>query len=52
MSKGIKLVLAVLAVYLGLSFLHLWLNIGLDKVMPGRESQAESSFRVGFLPVT
>jgi hypothetical protein len=52
MSKGLKIVLAVAALYLGLSFLHVWINIGFDKFLPSREAQAESSFRVGFLPVT
>jgi hypothetical protein len=52
MSKGLKIVLAVVALYLGLSFLHVWINIGLDKFLPTRKDKAETSFRVGFLPVT
>lgn len=52
MSKVIRLILAVLAVYAGLSFLHVWLNIGLDRFRPAGEGRAKGSFRVGFLPVT
>ena len=52
MSKGLKLVVAVLVIYVGLSFLHVWLNIGIDKVLPSRSDKAKTSLRVGFLPVT
>ena len=52
MSKGAKLVLGVFVVYLGLAFAHAWLNIGLDKFNFAREKAGQSSFRVGFLPVT
>ncbi len=52
MSKGTKLVVGVFATYLVLAFMHAWLNIGLDKFNFMGEKDGESSFRVGFLPVT
>ena len=52
MSKGLKLGLYVLAAYLCLAVLHVRLNIGLDAFNFTGEGRAESSFRVGFLPVT
>jgi hypothetical protein len=61
MSKGLKITVIVLLSYLSLSTLHIWLNIGLDKFMPGflvsstareRASLDKNKFRVGFLPVT
>ena len=52
MSKGLKLVLGVFAAFLGLSFLHAWLNIGLEKFNFLGGQQAHASVRVGFLPVT
>lgn len=52
MNKGFKIVAAVLAAFMGLTFLHVWLNIGFDKFMPKAAGESEGSFRVGFLPVT
>ncbi len=52
MSKGLKITLAVLVSFLGLTFLHLWLNIGFDRLGWTKSDKAQSSFRVGFLPVT
>lgn len=52
MSKTMKLVLSVLLIYIGLSFTHAWLNIGLDKINLFSASDTEAKFRVGFLPVT
>jgi hypothetical protein len=52
MSKGMKIVLLVLAMFLGISILHVWLNIGFDKLGFGGRKQDETTFRVGFLPVT
>lgn len=49
-SKGLRLVLGVFVAFLGLSVLHVWLNIGFDKF--GFGEQQAASFRVGFLPVT
>ena len=51
MPKGFRTVLIVLLVFLTITVLHVWLNIGFDTL--GLTSQkAETSFRVGFLPVT
>lgn len=49
-----KITLAVLALYLGITALHFWLNIGFDKLGFTRAESAASElkFRVGFLPVT
>ena len=52
MSKGLKIVLIVIAAFIGISILHVWLNIGFDKLGFGQRVEGESSFRVGFLPVT
>ena len=51
-SKGLNIVLAVLATFLLISLLHVWLNIGFDKLRWGGDEKAQSSFKVGFLPVT
>jgi hypothetical protein len=51
MSKGIRIVLIVLLAFLSISILHVWLNIGFDKLGFTQTAQAET-FRVGFLPVT
>jgi hypothetical protein len=51
MSKGIRIVLIVLLAFLSISILHVWLNVGFDKLGFTRTAQAET-FRVGFLPVT
>ncbi|HYY99406.1 MAG TPA: hypothetical protein VE642_12470 [Pyrinomonadaceae bacterium] len=51
MSKGLRLSLGVLAAFLCLSFLHVWLNIGFDKFGLFAD-KSEEAFRVGFLPVT
>jgi hypothetical protein len=52
MSKGLKLVLSVLAVFFCITLLHVWLNIGFKNLGIGGSAQNESSMRVGFLPVT
>jgi hypothetical protein len=52
MSKGKKIILGVLAGFLCISLLHVWLNIGFDKFMPARAGVAQNSVRVGYLPVT
>jgi len=52
MPKGIKITVTVLALFFGLSLLHVWLNIGFEKFSWRRASDSEASFRVGFLPVT
>lgn len=52
MSKGMKIAVTVLTAFFGLSFLHIWLNIGFEKFRWKGKEAPESSFRVGFLPVT
>jgi hypothetical protein len=52
MSKGWKILLFVLVMYLSIVALHLVLNIGLDKLgLTSQQAQAQT-FRVGYLPVT
>lgn len=51
-SKGPKILLGVFAAFIGLTVLHLWLNIGFDKVLPNSADSSAASYRVGFLPVT
>jgi hypothetical protein len=51
MPKGLRIVTLVTLAFMTISILHVWLNIGFDKL--GLTTQkAEASFRVGFLPVT
>jgi NitT/TauT family transport system substrate-binding protein len=52
MSKGLKIGFGVLFAFVTLSFLHVWLNIGLAKLGLKGAEETEKSFRVGFLPVT
>lgn len=54
MSKRLKVSLTVVLVVAGLGFLHLWQNVGFENIGIGGNKQLveESSFRVGFLPVT
>ena len=52
MSKNYRIVGLALVTYLGIASLHLWLNIGWEKLGLFRSSKTEASFRVGFLPVT
>ncbi len=52
MSKGLRLVLSVFVAFLGLSLLHVWLNIGFQKLNFLASKSGETAFRVGFLPVT
>ena len=49
MNKFLKLIAVVLAAFVCLSALHLWLNVG---YVPFAGGGAGESFRVGFLPVT
>jgi hypothetical protein len=51
MSKGTKITAVILGELLVISILHIWLNIGFDKLGLG-SSSAKMTFRVGFLPVT
>ena len=55
MSKWNKIVSGVFAAFLLVTFLHVWLNIGFDKIPLANflyGSPKEATFRVGFLPVT
>lgn len=52
MSKGIKITASLLTAYATLAFLHIWLNVGFDKLGLGASDQMEAPRRVGFLPVT
>ncbi len=52
MSKALRLVLGVFAAFLTLTILHVWLNIGFEKLNFIAGQKSEESFRVGFLPVT
>ena len=53
MSKLVKILMSVAGAVLLLGFLHVWLNVGFDKLVLGRSDVAdEATFRVGFLPVT
>ena len=56
MFKGLKkITLYVLGIYLVLVVLHLWLNIGFDKLGLGSSKTIAGEterFRVGFIPVT
>lgn len=49
-----KIALFVSGLYVGLSVLHAWQNIGFEKLGLGgaEKATAASRFRVGFLPVT
>ena len=52
MSKWKKLLSGLLASFLCLALLHVWLNIGFDKLGLGWTDDEKNTFRVGFLPVT
>jgi hypothetical protein len=51
-SKLTRIFLWVLAAFLALSFLHVWLNIGFDRLPFSGAAVKKETFRVGFLPVT
>jgi len=52
MSQSLKIVLVLLAAFLGITALHVWLNIGFDKLGLTKQGRTVSAFRVGYLPVT
>ena len=52
MSKGLKIILLILIAYVGIALLHVWLNVGFDKLNLAGAEKADNTFRVGFLPVT
>ncbi|HEX8089162.1 MAG TPA: hypothetical protein VF762_09940 [Blastocatellia bacterium] len=55
MSKGLRLTLGVVATLACVTLLHVWQNIGFDRLklawLKG-EGRQEEKFFVGFLPVT
>jgi hypothetical protein len=56
MSKLTKIALGSVGFWLGLTFLHAWLNLGFEPAsLLGAKKKGvaeEARFRVGFLPVT
>ena len=52
MSKGKGIILGVLGGFVIISLLHVWLNIGFDAIIPKGAEVAQTSKRVGYLPVT
>ena len=52
MHKGIRIIGGVTTAFLVLTILHLWLNIGFERLGFGKEEGAAAPFRVGYLPVT
>jgi len=51
MSKLMRLIGYVLLTYMGIAFLHVWMNIGFSRIAFINSGYKEE-FRVGFLPVT
>ena len=51
MSKGKRIILGVLAGFVAISVLHVWLNIGFEHFRPVSGAGVASK-RVGYLPVT
>ena len=53
MSKRLKIMLSVVGVVAALGVLHIWQNVGFEKLgLGGAKKAGEENFRVGFLPVT
>jgi len=56
MSKRVRAILYAVVTLTSLTVLHVWLNIGFDRLGIGgsriNEASAQESFKVGFLPVT
>lgn len=56
MSRRLRAVLYAVVTLTSLTVLHVWLNIGFDRLGIGgqrvNEAVAQESFKVGFLPVT
>lgn len=52
MSKMSKLTCCVLLAFSAITVLHVYLNIGFDKLRLGAAGREANSLRVGFLPVT
>ena len=53
MRQGPRIAASVAVVYVGITALHLWLNIGFDRLgFASPQKKAEEPLRIGFLPVT
>ena len=53
MNKLAKVCLYILTAVVAITFLHIWQNVGFDRLRPKWLSQGEAAtFMVGFLPVT
>ncbi len=56
MGKSARAVLYTVVTLTSLTVLHVWLNVGFDRLGIGgsgiNEVSAQESFKVGFLPVT
>lgn len=52
MSQGLRLALGVSAAFLTITCLHVWLNIGFDKLGQAHADHAPATHQVGYLPVT
>jgi len=52
MPKEIRIISCGLLMLASITLLHIWLNIGFDRLGVFGSGGGESSFRVGFLPVT
>jgi hypothetical protein len=58
LSKPTKIITSILTGFLIISLLHVWLNIGLEKVpllsrfIKNQQEESVKKFAVGFLPVT
>ena len=56
MGKRVRAVVYAVVTLTALTVLHVWLNIGFDRLGIGgpqiNEVSAQESFKVGFLPVT
>lgn len=58
LSKPTKIITSILTGFLIISLLHVWLNIGFEKVplfkalVKNQQEKSAKRFAVGFLPVT
>jgi hypothetical protein len=56
-SKPTKILIGILIGFISISMLHIWLNIGFNKLrivqtMQNKPQKDNKELRVGFLPVT
>lgn len=52
MSNSSKILLSLVGWFIVISSLHLWLNVGLNRLGIFSPDVRQETFRVGFLPVT